>query len=117
VVVAQGDADAEYAFEVVVVVPPDLAPGPAELVAVLVGGGTASDMNERPGLRISDAPPTGAAATVADFSVADDDPPPAGEPEDDGLDPIWWWAAGASLTVLIAVGAVVLLRRRRLGTT
>lgn len=117
VVVAEGDADAEYAFEVDIVVPPELQPGPANLVVRVPEGRV--DPTAIDGLTITDEPPTGTAATVVDFSVEPGDDEAEGEAagpgDDDGDDgdglPVGWIVAGA-FVVATAAGALLAARAR-----
>ena len=71
ILVAKGDADEGYGFEVTVVVPAALEPGPAQLVARLASGADVLPFTDD-GLTISDAAPVeGAEESVATFGGAD----------------------------------------------
>jgi hypothetical protein len=86
--VAAGDADAEYEFDVTVVVPSDLQPGAAEVQARYEGGDAYS---QDPRFMVTDAPALSVAeATVAAFgpgrvtATTDESRPPQPSPASSG---------------------------------
>lgn len=119
-VVAKGDAGADYAFEVTVVVPAALEPGPARFVARLADGGEAF-VPQADGLVITDAAPIeGADEAVVTFGDDDEEaageaPGPAGESggQDDG--PPWVVIGSVLLFVSVAAAGLYPMRRMRRG--
>lgn len=114
--VAKGDADAAYAFEVTIVVPPALVPGEAQFVARLADGREAF-VPQSEGLTITDGPPVEGA--VEDVVIFGDDAaggPPTTDATatvDDGDEGPPWELIGLSLFVL-AVAATVIYPLRRM---
>jgi hypothetical protein len=126
-VVAEGGADADYGFEVDVVVPADLQPGEARLQARVVDPtGTVSvfDRTDQP-LLVSDAAPPSAEVEVAIFGPAagpsDTEPPDTGKapaeaaaPREHRGGPDWGpWVVGALVVLGVVAGGSMLVVRRR----
>jgi hypothetical protein len=131
--VAVGDADADYRFEVQVVVPAGLAPGEARVEAMSgPHGAPAFDRTDEP-LLVGEAPaPTPGAGEpeVVTFGPGADAPAgrsqPAGEPatargdgssapssRGEGADrAAGWIAAGLGVVALVGVASTMVLRRR-----
>jgi hypothetical protein len=116
-VVAEGTADADYGFEVSVVVPSDLEPGEATVQALWdAGAAPASDRTDEP-LVISDAPSTGE-DVVATFGpdgdmsgVAPAEAPT--RPASGGWgEPGRWIVAAVVALTPVGIGSMVLVRQR-----
>jgi hypothetical protein len=111
-VVAAGDAGADYAFEVSVVVPAALEPGEARVVVrydptVFVGEASTTFV-------VGDAPPAGGAEVVVDFGSADETGDEVTDDEDDGdgASSLAWWIAGAAVVAAAVAGGVALRSTR-----
>lgn len=121
ILVAKGDADDDYRFEVTVVVPSALDPGAARLVVRLANGGEAFLVDNGPFVITDAEPVAGADETVVAFGQDDDaeeEPAESGaetaEPEEDDDGPPLELLG--ILLFLFALGACVaypMLARRR----
>jgi hypothetical protein len=112
--VAEGTADAEYGFEVDVVVPAELEPGEARL-QVRWGDGTAwaSDRTDQT-LVVSQAPSSAGGDVVATFGPEAAAPAEAAaRPEPDGSSDVGPWVGGAVVVLCVVAGGSMLVVRRR----
>jgi hypothetical protein len=125
--VAEGGADAEYGFEVDVVVPADLQPGEARLqarVADPTGTVPVFDRTDQP-LLVSDAGPPSGQVEVATFGPdaepPETEPPGSGDapaeaaarPEPDGSSDAGPWVVAALVVLTVLAGGSMLVVGRR----